>query len=133
MPGTSTPDSGEIPDKTGQAPLISGKFARAQLRPIRQKPHQRVYNDQLSKHDRRTFERRKAIIADFAHRIAAPLKPVADWVIYTDAATNPPIVCALLFNIKSRTTPLLKERTACFPVTWPYLFAGKPSSMALSC
>ena len=101
---------------------VFGKFARTQLRPLHQKFHQRVYNAQLSRHERCAFEWWRAAIADFTPRIAVPILPIADWVIYTDAATEPPIICALLFNGKSRTPQLLKECAARVPVTWPYLF-----------
>ena len=44
---------------------IFGKFARTQIRPLYQKFHQWVYNAQLSRHERCTFERWRAAIADF--------------------------------------------------------------------
>ena len=101
---------------------IFGKFARTQLRPPYQKFRRRVFNAQLSRHDRCTMEWWRHIIADFAHRIAAPFSPIADWAIYTDAASEPPAICALLFDGKSTRPRLMKECAANVPVTWPYLF-----------
>ena len=101
---------------------ICGEFARTQLRPLYQQFRRRVFNDQLSRHGRRTLEWRRRIIADFAPRIAVSLSPIADWVIYTDAASEPPAICARLFGAKSKRPKMKKECAAGVPVTWPYLF-----------
>ena len=101
---------------------LFGEFARTQLRPLYTKLHRRVYNAQLSSLERSNHTWRLHIIAEFTPRIAVPRPRRADWLIYTDAATEPATLCGLLFRGDS-TTPSLgaccSQRTA---VTWEYMF-----------
>ena len=101
---------------------IFGEFARTQLRPLHQKFFRRVYNAQLSQHERCTLEWWRSIIADFTPRIAVSRSQIADWIIYTDAATDPPSLCALLFDGKAKSPQLRTECSSRAPVTWSYLF-----------
>ena len=101
---------------------IFGKFARTQLRPLYAKLHRRVYNAGLSAIERDALRWWQSVIAEFTPRLAIPRPARADWLIYTDAATHPPTLCALLFK-GSSFSPVLdlcaSQRTA---VTWDYLF-----------
>lgn len=45
-----------------------------------------------------------------------------DWIVYTDAATGPPSLCALLFDGKAKSSQLRTECSDRAPVTWSYLF-----------
>ena len=101
---------------------IFGKFARAQLRPMRQKFYRRVYNAQLPQHERCTLECRRSIIADLAPRIAVSRSPITGRTIYTDAAKTPPVICGLLPNGMSKHPQPETQRSAHVPATWPYLF-----------
>ena len=101
---------------------IFGKFARTQLRPLYTKLYRRVYNSRLPKLERDTLRRWKEVIAEFTPRLAIPRPARADWLIYTDASTDPPEICALIFNGKSEAV----ERETCYAqglsVVWSYLF-----------
>ena len=101
---------------------LFGKFARTQLMPLYRKFHRRVYNAHLPLCERHVFEWRRAIIADFAPRTVVSRSSVADWVIYTDAATDPPWICSLRFNGKSRSPELDTLCSAPVPPVWLYLF-----------
>ena len=101
---------------------LFGKFARTQLRPRYTKLHRLVYNALLSSLESSTMSRRLRIIAEFARRLSVPRPSRADWLIYTDAATEPATLRALLFRGDSDTPSLdacCSQRTA---VTWDYLF-----------
>ena len=102
---------------------LFGKFARAQMRPLYTKLNRRVLNARLSTWERSVFTCRAQAIADFTPRldIHRPHRP--DWLIYTDAAADPPALCALLFAGR-RSFP--RRRIQCastsVPVSWPHLF-----------
>ena len=102
--------------------IIFGKFPRKQLRPLYQKFHRRVFNAQLSRRERCALEWRRRINADFTPLIDFPRPPIAGWILYTDAAPEPPVICALLFNGKSRRPNLTKECAVHVPAKWPYRF-----------
>ena len=63
-----------------------------------------------------------SIIAEFTPRLARPRPLKPDWLIYTDAATKPARICALLFH-GGRSSPDLHS---CYSpkvdIAWPYLF-----------
>ena len=68
------------------------------------------------------FRLRKDVIAEFTPRIAVPRPRRPHWIVYTDAATNHPMLCALLFQ-GGRSSPDLQ--TACAaraPALWSYFF-----------
>ena len=99
------------------------KFDRTQMMPLLTKLNRRVYNAHLSAGGRLVFVWWARSIADFTPRLATPRPRRPGWLIYTDAATDPPSLCALLFEGR-RPTP--RQRTLCastrVPVTWPNLF-----------
>ena len=83
--------------------------------------HRIVYTARLSPYERTVFRFRADAIADFAPLVAVPRPDMPHWAIYTDAATNPPMLCTLLRR-GDRTSPAL--HTACSaraPAAWPYL------------
>ena len=101
---------------------IFGKFARTQLRPMRQKFRRRFFSATLSPYERSVSRWRKEVVSEFTPRIAAPRARRPRWIIYTGAATNHPMLCALLFR-GGRSSPDL--HTACAaraPAIWPYFF-----------
>ena len=62
------------------------------------------------------------MIADFTPRLAKVRPARADWLIYTDAATDPAKLCALVFR-GDRTYPVLDTlATAKVDTPWIYLF-----------
>ena len=63
-----------------------------------QKFHRMAYPALLSPFERMIFGWRGEVIAEFTTRIAVPLPTRHRWLIYTDDATNPPILRALLFH-----------------------------------
>ena len=77
---------------------IFGKFDRTQLRPLYTKMYRRVYNVRLSKLERATLRWRREVIAEFPPRLAVHRPARADWRIYTDASSEPPTICALIFR-----------------------------------
>ena len=81
---------------------IFGKFSRAQLRPMYQKFHIRSFSATLSPYEKSVFRWRKEVIAERTPRTAAPRPRRPLWIVYTDAATNPPMMCALLFTGTAR-------------------------------
>ena len=98
------------------------KFARTQMRPLQTKLNRRVYNARLSAGERLVSTWWARAIADFTPRLAIPRPSRPDWLIYTDAATDPPSLFALLFEGR-RASPRLRDLCASTraPVTWPYL------------
>ena len=101
--------------------LIFGKFARTKMRPFYQKQYRRVYNAALSAEERSVFSRRCEIITSFTPSICRPLSRKFDWPLYTDAATNPPCSCALLFN-PWKASISLDSQLAAFVRPWTHLF-----------
>ena len=61
------------------------------------------------------------MLSDFAPTICRPLSKRFGWLVYTDAATNPPCLCALLFDMKKRPSELDTVLTA-FARPWNLLF-----------
>ena len=101
---------------------VFGEFARAQMRPLYQKFYRRIYNARLSQLERGNLSWRFAVIADFTPRLARVRPTRADWLIYTDAATDPPRLCALLFR-GDCSFPLLDTlASASVDLPWLYLF-----------
>lgn len=83
-------------------------------------PHGLIFPS--SPYERTVSSWRMDVAADFSPRAAARRPDKLRLIIYTDAAANPPMLCALLFH-GNRSTPAL--RTACSaraPAAWPYLF-----------
>ena len=69
----------------------------------------------------------KEVIEDCTPRVATPRPRRPHWIVYTDAATTPPMLCALLFH-GGRSTPVL--HTACSaraPAIWPYF--SRPTAL----
>ena len=99
------------------------KFARTQMRQLLTKLNRRVYNAHLSAGKRLVCVCRARAISDFTPRLDIPRPRHPDWLIYTDAATDPPPLCALLFEGR-RPTPRLRALCAStrVPATWQYLF-----------
>ena len=75
---------------------IFGKFDRAQLRPLYTKLYRRVYNSRLPQLERDSLRWWDEVASEFAPRLAIPRSARADWLIYTDAATEPTTICALI-------------------------------------
>ena len=100
-----------------------GEFPRTQLRPLYTRLNRRVYNARHSTWGRSVFTGRARAISDFAPRLAIPRTRRPDWLIYTDAATDPTAMCALLFECR-RSSPRLRLLCAStrVPGTWPRLF-----------
>ena len=77
--------------------LMRGEFARTQLRPLYQRQFRRVYNARQSSHELQTPRWRRRIVSAFEPRIPRPCSARCDWVVYTDAASTPPRICAFQF------------------------------------
>ena len=100
-----------------------GKFALAQMRPLCAKLNRLVYNARLPSWGRSVFTWWDRVIADFAPRPAIPRPRRPDWLIYTDDATDPPALRALLFEGRCSSPQLRILRASDrAPVTWPQLF-----------
>lgn len=97
--------------------LLFGKFARTQMRSIYQKLYRRVYNARLSANELTTFQMRAAIIGDFEPLVCSPCSSRCDWVVYTDASTSPPRICALQFHGPARHHQLEIQLSSAVPVT----------------
>ena len=102
--------------------LLFGKFARTQLRPLYQKLHRRVYNARLTASELAVFQWWERVIRSFSPRICTPCKEFCDWIVYTDAATSPPRLCALRFAGNTRPTRLIQQLSSSAPTVWQYLF-----------
>ena len=101
---------------------VFGKFARTQLRPLYQKFHSRHYSAALSPFEKLIFRWWRDVVEDCTPRVATPRPRRPHWIIYTDAATDPPLLCALLFH-GGRSSPAL--HTVCSaraPLIWSYFF-----------
>ena len=101
---------------------VFGKFARTQLRTLYQKFNSRYFSSSLSPYEKLVFRRWKEVIEECAPRISIPRPRRPRWIIYTDAAATPPMLCALLFR-GGRSSPVL--HTACearAPTIWSYFF-----------
>ena len=101
---------------------VFGKFARTQLRPLYVKLNRRVYNARLSAYERSVFTWWRDVLADFSPRLATPRPKRPHWLIYTDAATNPPRLCALIFPGSKSTPDLQFLFSSSAAVSWTYLF-----------
>lgn len=60
-------------------------------------------------------------LLSFPHRLASPRPDNHRWIIYTDAAENPPTLCALLLNGDCSSPDLHTACLARAPAAWPYL------------
>ena len=65
--------------------------------------------------------RRYEAIFAFPTRVCRPLSKKFDWPLYTDADTNPPRICALLFDPRKAETSL-DAHLAAFVRPWAQLF-----------
>ena len=65
---------------------------------------------------------RNEAISEFTPLLAPPRPARADWLIYTDAATDPPEISALIFNGKSAAAELDTCYDQGLSVVWNYLF-----------
>ena len=53
-----------------------------------------------------------------SHRICRPCAQLFDWIVYTDAATTPPRICALRFQGASQTPRLVQTLSPAVPLAW---------------
>ena len=81
---------------------LFAKFARTQLRPIYQKLYRKAYCARLSDVEHRTVGWRKVSIRPLTSRRAISRGKSTRWILYADAATDPPKIGALL---SADTTP----------------------------
>ena len=72
--------------------------------------------------ERAAFSWWEAVIADFTPRIAVPRPIHPHWIIYTDAASTPAQLCALLFKGGTSEIRLVKQCSAPASAVWHYLF-----------
>lgn len=77
---------------------LFGNSARNQIRPLYSKMRRRFYNARMSRFERDALLWRNGVIAEFTPRLAVPRPPAADWLVYTDAAAEPPTLRELLFR-----------------------------------
>lgn len=105
-------------------PLASlfGEFARAHLGPTYREFYRRVYNARLTAFEQPYLSWWRDIISDFAPRLARNRPARADWLIYTDAATDPTKLCALLIRGDCSRPSLDTLATARVDAPWIYLF-----------
>ena len=101
---------------------LFGKFDRAQIRPLYQKFYRRAYNARLTRLERTNLSWRQQIIAYCAPRLARTRPARADWLIYTDAATDHAKLCALLFRGDFSRPSIDTLATARVDNPWIYLF-----------
>ena len=97
------PNSPPLLGEAHYAPAFSqtavfGKFARTQLRPMCRKFNSRFFSATLPPYEKSVFRWRKEVIEERIPRLAAPRPRRPHWISYTDAATNHPMLCALLFH-----------------------------------
>ena len=78
---------------------VFGKFARSQLRPLYLKLNRRAYNARLPAYERSVFTWWHDVLADSSPRLVTPRPARPHWLIYTDAATTPPRLCALFLPV----------------------------------
>ena len=102
--------------------LLFGKFVRTQLRPLYQKLYRKVYNARLSEADLGVFGWWGRAIRSFSPTICRPCAQPCDWLVYTDAATTPPRLCALRFRGGTRTPNLVACSSMDAPSVWLYHF-----------
>ena len=57
-----------------------------------------------------------------SHRICRPCAQLFDWIVYTDAATTPPRICALRFRGSESTPSLAPQLSSAVPTVWAYRF-----------
>ena len=91
---------------------LFAKFARAQLRPLYRKLYRKVYNAKLADLESFTLRWWESTIRSLQPRWVTDRPTSVPWLVYTDAATHPPKLCALLFNATARETDLVGEWTA---------------------
>ena len=101
--------------------LLFGKFAITQLLSLYQKQYRRGYNAALSAEERAVFSWWYETIISFTPRISRPLSRKFDWLLYTDAATNPPCICDLLFDPR-KTSISLDAQLVAFARPWIHWF-----------
>ena len=68
---------------------LFGEFARTQLRPLYAALYRRVYHARLPILERNSLSWRIRAIPEFTPRQAIPRPCRADWLMYTDASTDP--------------------------------------------
>ena len=101
---------------------LFAKFARTQLRPLYQKLHRKVYNARLTDLELHTLRWWEVTIRSLTPRRVCTLPKSVKWILYTDAATNPPRICALLFEGTTSTTQLWGEWASDVPIAWCNIF-----------
>ena len=121
------PNSPPLLGEAHYAPAFSqtavfGKFARTQLRPMCRKFNSRFFSATLPPYEKSVFRWRKEVIEERIPRLAAPRPRRPHWISYTDAATNHPILCALLFRGGRASPDLYTACAARAPLIWSYFF-----------
>ena len=81
--------------------------------------HRRVYPDRLPPCGRAVFFWREEVVDEFASRLAAPRPDKPRWAIFIDAATNPPMLCALFPHGDRASADLHTAIAARAPSVWP--------------
>ena len=101
---------------------LFAKFARTQLRPLYRKLYRKVYNAKLTLLELHNLRWWYDIISAMSPRWVTTRPTRVPWIAYTDAATNPPKICALLFE-GTASSPLLSGCwTDDVPRQWVQLF-----------
>ena len=91
---------------------IFGKFTRTQMRPMYEKLHRVVYPDRLPPYEKTVLRWRKEAVAELAP--AWPFPGLSDHIgLYTDAATRPTMLCALLFHGNRAPPPCTSYSLLC--------------------
>ena len=98
--------------------LLFGKFPRTQRLPLYQNLYRRVYNARLTAAELSVFGWWGRGIRSFSPRISRPCAHSCDWLVYTDAATNPPRLCALRFRGGTRAPRLESCSPMAVPSVW---------------
>ena len=101
---------------------LFAKFARTQLRPLYRKLYRKVFNTKLSELEIHILKWWEITIRSLASRWVTSRPRLAPWLVYTDAATNPPKICALLFKGDALTPQLHGEWVSSVDPPWCNLF-----------
>lgn len=101
--------------------ILFGKFAMTKIRLLYAMQFRAVYNSRLSAEGRKITHRWRETVSSFSPRVCAARSGRFDWFVYTEAASNPPRICALLFDSKKHGIHLDTQAVA-FPRAWGRLF-----------
>lgn len=100
---------------------LFAKFARAQLRPPYRRLYRKVYMEKPTLLGRRNLRWWESITKSMAPRWVAIRPTKAPWIVYTDTATHPHKISALLFDGGASSISLAGQWADDVPQNWVHL------------